>query len=209
MVDRISLPKIQAVIFDWGGILIENPSEAILAYCGLALNVAPPVLSTVLQEHEPLFQTNAITEDQFWERVCATLKVPKSFHRSLWDEALRHAYRPRHEVFELIEKLRGAGYRTALLSNTEMPAVEIYREKHDGTFDVVVLSCLEGIRKPDRQIYHRTLERLRVMPEEALFLDDRIENIEAARQIGMNAFLCTSVTEIMGAVHTFHLMASL
>jgi len=208
LVDGISLPNIQAVIFDWGGILIENPSDAILAFCGRALNVAPSILSSVLQEHEPPFQTNAITEDQFWERVCATLKVPKPFHRSLWDEALRDAYRPRHEVFELVGKLRGAGYRTALLSNTEMPAVEIYREKHDGTFDVVVLSCLEGIRKPDRQIYHRTVERLKVMPEKSLLLDDRIENIEGAKRAGLNAFLCASVKEIMDAVHTFQLITS-
>ena len=208
MVDGILLPNIQAVIFDWGGILIENPSEAILAYCSRALNVAPSMMSPVLLEYEPLFQTNAITEDQFWERVCAALKVPKPYHRSLWDEALRHAYRPRHEVFELVGKLRGAGYRTALLSNTEMPAVEIYREKHDGTFDVVVLSCLEGIRKPDRQIYHRTGERLRVKPEEALLLDDRIENIEGAKQAGMNALLCTSVKDMMDAIHTFHLITS-
>jgi epoxide hydrolase-like predicted phosphatase len=204
LVDGISLPKIQAVVFDWGGILIENPSEAILAYCSRALNVAPSIALSDLQEHEPLFQTNAITEDQFWERVCATLKVPKPFHQSLWDEALRHAYRPRLAVFELVGKLRGAGYRTALLSNTEMPAVEIYREKHEGTFDVVVLSCSEGIRKPDRQIYHRTVERLRVKPEEALLLDDRIENIEGAKQAGMKAFLCISVKDIMDAVHTFH-----
>lgn len=202
------MPKIQAVIFDWGGILIENPSEAILTFCSRALNVVPSILLPVLQEQEPQFQTNAITEDQFWERVCATLNVPKPFHRSLWDEALRHAYRPRHDVFGLVGRLRGAGYLTALLSNTEMPAVEIYREKHNGTFDVVVLSCLEGIRKPDRQIYHRTVERLRIMPEEALLLDDRIENIEGAKQAGLNAFLCASSKEIMDAVHTFHLITS-
>ncbi|HMD14624.1 MAG TPA: HAD family phosphatase [Bacteroidota bacterium] len=196
------MPKIQAVIFDWGGILIENPAEAILAFCSRALNVAPSILSSVVQKYEPLFQTNAITEDQFWGRVCTDLNVPKFSHRSLWDDALRYAYRPRLEVFDLIGKLRIAGYRTALLSNTEMPAVEIYREKHDGTFDVVVLSCLEGIRKPDRQIYHRTVARLRVAPEEALLLDDRIENVEGAKQAGLNACLCVSIKEIMNAVST-------
>ena len=200
------MPNIQAVIFDWGGILIENPSEAIHAYCSRTLNVAPSILSPILQEHEPLFQTNAISEDHFWERICAALKIPKPSHPFLWDEALRHAYQPRQAVFDLIGKLRSAGYRTALLSNTEMPAVEIYREKHDGTFDVVVLSCLESIRKPDKQIYHRTAERLRVRPDETLFLDDRIENIEGAKQAGLNAVLCTSSKEIMEAIQTFHII---
>jgi HAD superfamily hydrolase (TIGR01509 family) len=45
----------------------------------------------------------------------------------------------------------------------------------------------EGVAKPDARIYLRTLLRLGVQPEEAVFVDDKMENVEAARQLGMHS----------------------
>jgi putative hydrolase of the HAD superfamily len=52
-------------------------------------------------------------------------------------------------------------------------------------FDVLVISAEERIAKPDPRLYHLALERLAVKPAEAIFLDDFIENIDAANALGM------------------------
>ena len=52
-------------------------------------------------------------------------------------------------------------------------------------FDVVFCSGDEGVAKPDPTAYLTTLERLAVAPEAAVFIDDDIDNVEAARALGM------------------------
>ena len=59
-------------------------------------------------------------------------------------------------------------------------------------FDVIVDSCLEGIRKPDPAIYRLALDRLGVGDDEAhrtAFLDDFEQNVHAAREVGMHGIL--------------------
>jgi HAD superfamily hydrolase (TIGR01509 family) len=58
-------------------------------------------------------------------------------------------------------------------------------------FDVIVYSAEEGFCKPDPEIYRRALARLGVEPHEATFVDDRMKNVEGARQLGIHAFLYT------------------
>jgi len=54
-------------------------------------------------------------------------------------------------------------------------------------FDVIVFSAEKGVKKPDSEIYRRTLTRLGVNPQEAIFVDDRLPNITGARRIRMQA----------------------
>ncbi|MGV8026260.1 MAG: HAD-IA family hydrolase [Anaerolineaceae bacterium] len=54
-------------------------------------------------------------------------------------------------------------------------------------FHTIIISSEVGMVKPDEQIYHIALSRLNVLPQEAIFVDDRIENIEGAARVGMHA----------------------
>ena len=55
-------------------------------------------------------------------------------------------------------------------------------------FDAVIVSCEVGVAKPDPTIYEIILSRLRVEPHQALFVDDRIENLEGAARLGLRVF---------------------
>jgi 2-haloacid dehalogenase len=54
-------------------------------------------------------------------------------------------------------------------------------------FDVFATSAEVGVMKPDAHIYNVVLERLGIAPAEAIFVDDFIQNVEAARRLGMQA----------------------
>ena len=88
------------------------------------------------------------------------LNVPPPKKDSLWTEAFLAAYKPRQEMFSLAGRLRKSGCKTAILSNTDMPVVQIINKQKDDSFDVTVLSCLEGMAKPGREIYDFTVNRL-------------------------------------------------
>ena len=59
-------------------------------------------------------------------------------------------------------------------------------------FDVVFCSGEEGVVKPDRIAFEKTLERLGVNPEQAVFIDDTEEHVLAARNLGLHGILFTS-----------------
>jgi epoxide hydrolase-like predicted phosphatase len=92
-------------------------------------------------------------------------------------------------LLEQIKRLRQAGYRTGLLSNLADDARQLWSEVYPFIefFDGVVISCEVGIMKPDPRVYQLAAESLGVRPEEAVFIDDFIENVEGARRAGMQA----------------------
>lgn len=96
-----------------------------------------------------------------------------------------------------LTSLRNKGIKLAALSNTIPQHVEVM--ENEGVFDlfdVRVLSCEAGLRKPDPRIYKLTLEKLGVLPKQVFFTDDRKENVEAAEKLGINAFLFESTSKL-------------
>lgn len=187
---------VRGVVFDWGGVLIEDPAPGLVAYCAEALGVARQELRTASREFLPEFQKGLVGEDDFWARVSSELRIEAPEVGSLWGEAFRSVYEPRDEMFRLVSLLRQRGYGTGLLSNTEAPAVEYFLERGYDMFDVLVFSCVEGTRKPEGRIYEIALEKLELRPEEVVFVDDREEYASAARAVGMNAVLFKSLEQL-------------
>jgi putative hydrolase of the HAD superfamily len=64
-------------------------------------------------------------------------------------------------------------------------------------FDHVTFSCELRLFKPQAAIYEHSFQGLKVAPEETLFIDDKIENVEGARAVGMNAELFTTWEEFV------------
>jgi putative hydrolase of the HAD superfamily len=187
--------KIESVIFDWGGVLADDPRAGLMEYCAGALGVPKQRYINAHDRFGGDFQRGLISEKAFWAKVCEDLSQPVPDHPSLWGEAFRAAYSPRPEVFALAQRLHDQGCKVALLSNTEVPAMEFFYEQGYDGFDVFVFSCTEGMAKPQKRIYQVTLERLGSMPTQTVFIDDRPEFIEGARQVGLNTILFKNVDQ--------------
>ncbi len=103
-------------------------------------------------------------------------------------------------VLAWARELRDAGLRTGILSNMPLPIGESLRVTPGflDHFDQVTFSYELGVLKPEREIYEYALRGLGVAPAEALFLDDRPENVEGARAIGLRADLFTTWEDFVG-----------
>ena len=107
-------------------------------------------------------------------------------------------------MYGMIRKLRGAGYSTALLSNS-WGADEYPRADFPGLFDTVVISGEVGMRKPEPEIFRHAAATLGLEPGECVFIDDVEKNIAAAVACGMigvhhtdPAATAAALTEILG-----------
>jgi FMN phosphatase YigB (HAD superfamily) len=187
---------IQAVLFDWGGVLIENPAPGLMDYCAKALGV--PVLDYVRvhEAHAEAFQKGGIAEEVFWQRVCGALHRPVPRQASLWGEAFRAVYRPRTEVFALARRLRERGCKTSLLSNTEAPAMEFFLELGYDAFDALTFSCAEGVAKPQKEVYEVAARKLGMTPAQCVLLDDRLDFVQGARHAGMQGIVYEGLEQV-------------
>jgi len=191
---------IKAVIFDWGGVLIDNPTPALVAYCSATLGVSAERFAEAREAHYPPFLRGQISEEEFWKRACSDLQVTPPSVPSLWGEAFRRAYVPRPEMFDMVALLKENGFRTALLSNAEEPAARYCRELNYPMFDVFTFSSMEQTVKPEREIYELTLKRLGVSPAEALFIDDDEDALDGAWDVGIRALLFTSAEDTIASL---------
>lgn len=190
------METIEAVIFDWGGVLIDDPRPGLLRYCANAFGVSQEVYTPIHDLFLDEFGKGLISENEFWQGISRKLGKPASKVPSLWSAAFRLACKPRPEVFALVSALHAKDYKTALLSNTELPAVEIFHEFGYDTFDALVFSCEQAVAKPEPRIYEITLEKLDSKPGRSVFVDDRPDYVDGARAVGLHAILFAGLGQL-------------
>ncbi|MEN3013506.1 MAG: HAD family phosphatase [Endomicrobiia bacterium] len=183
---------IKAVIFDWGGVIIKDPAYKMLKFCADFLRVDKHRLEIVYSKYKEKFQKGKITENQLFDKMISelNLKVKIKPKFSLWKKAVRKIFKVNKRIIYLIKKLKKQNYKIAILSNTEVPAVEYFYEKgFNKYFDVKVFSCEVGFVKPQKEIYKIALKRLKSKPQEVIFIDDNEEYVNSAKKIKINAVL--------------------
>ncbi len=190
------MQDIRAVLFDWGGVLIDNPASPLMDYCARALGVSVEDYTRVHHTHGEAFQRGRIPEATFWQRVCGALGRPLPQTSSLWGDAFRAVYSPRNDVFALADRLHASGYRIALLSNTEGPAMEFFLELRYKVFDAPIFSCAEGACKPEREIYEIAARKLATPAGRCVLIDDKPAFVEGARNAGMEGIVYESLEQI-------------
>lgn len=121
-------------------------------------------------------------------------------HRGLADELYRTfsdstSYKVFDDVVPTLDRLQREGYRIGLISNFEGWLQKILVEQELGeTFEVSVISGLEGVEKPDPQIYRLAIERAAIDPALAAHVGDSMAmDVRPARQVGMNPVLLDRV----------------
>ncbi len=97
-------------------------------------------------------------------------------------------------------------YKLAILSNDSSRWSQYLREKFNLNqyFDVISISGDLRIQKPDERIYRLTIDKLAVPAEDCLYIDDRAENLEAAKKVGMKPIMMNSRNESYAGDMVYH-----
>jgi putative hydrolase of the HAD superfamily len=158
------------------------------------LGLTPNTINEIMFDSRPWREAliGRKSAEAFWHEIGPELGLKTSEeidafrHRYHSDEAINEG------VLHLMRRLHGR-YKLAVLSNAPS-GLKRWLEAWgiSELFEVVFCSGNEGIVKPDTAAYKRTLDRLGVEPDEAVFIDDTHENVEAARRLGIHAILFTT-----------------
>ena len=187
-----------AVVFDYGIVLTGPPSAEAWAALLRITNLSQARFEQLFWANRPAYDEGKLTGLGYWQKLLREAGLPPDHAEKLnrWDGRLWAVQNPVMVAWQLALKQRGL--KTAILSNigddvyasVEREFAWIHR------FDVLVWSYQLGIAKPDPAIYRYTLSELGTRPEETLFIDDKLVNVEAARALGILAIEFVSVERL-------------
>jgi len=182
---------IEAVLFDFGGVILSSPFEAFAEYeneIGLPpdtirkINATNPDTNAWAQ-----FERREVNPEEFvllFEKEALALGHELDAQRIL--EGLHGSLRP--TMVEALNKC-SSKFKTAMLTNNITPMgeqdLDEEVEKVVEIFDLLIESSIEGFRKPEEKFYKIACDRLNVKPENCVFLDDLGINLKPARAMGM------------------------
>ena len=125
--------------------------------------------------------------------------TPRPFTRQDFEREFQRIMTPIPETLQIARELKDAGRYFMATLNNEPREFNDYRIQHFGLpelFSAFFSSCYLGVRKPQLEAFRKALAISQRRPEESLFIDDSPGNIQAARDLGMNAILYVSPGEL-------------
>lgn len=174
--------EIKAVIFDFAGVL------GVDGYWAWLRENIQDLPSHEAYFHDISYKVDrcALSEQEFVSAIAAVAGKPAEVVRS---EILARLVID-WETVELVGVLKQR-YKTALLSNFIFEWLDPVLRANDllKFFDVTVISTAHRLIKPYPEIFEKTLSLLGVAPAEAIFIDDRISNVEGGERVGIKSLL--------------------
>ncbi|MBN1562197.1 MAG: HAD family phosphatase [Anaerolineae bacterium] len=192
---------IRAIIFDVGGVLNGHHNLAPLdPWCDRLKMSTDQIFHTVFGNEAAHQATlGQATVAEIWQIANEQFGLSEDDKQALmvdfwatmtWDDTL----------LDFIRTLKTT-YKTGVLSDAWPDARVSNTRVTDDLFDVIVYSAEEKLKKPDPEIYRRTLTRLGVEPAEAIYVDDSPNKVAGAQQVGMHAILFTDTTTIQQQIN--------
>src|ERR1044071_7041825 len=180
--------SIKVVVFDLGGGIVRTEFQAPRQLLADRLGMEYEDLNKIVFDSESGLKASIgeISSEDHWSSVIKRLKRPASELAAIRDEFFAGDIVDRNLV-EYIRSLRGK-YKTGLISNAWGDLRDfIVREKFDDVFDKMIISAEVGAVKPEPKIFQIALEQFGVKPNEAVFVDDFLINVEGAEKVGIKA----------------------
>ena len=178
--------SIRAVFFDLGGVLLRTEFQAPRQQLAERLGIEYDDLVKIVFDSDSGIKATMgeISSDEHWDSVMKRLKRPASELGSIRDEFFAGDILDR-TLLDYLRSLRGK-YKTGLISNAWGDLRDfIVREKFDDAFDKMIISSEVGAAKPEPKIFQIALEQVGVKPNEAVFIDDFLINIEGCEKVGI------------------------
>jgi len=198
--------SIRAVLFDLGGVIVRTEYQAPRQHLAESLGMDYDDIDKIVfgggtNGSAARATLGQISEDEHWLNVMKILKQPASENERIRAEFFAGDIIDR-TLLDFLRSIRPK-YKTGLISNAWNGLRNyILREKFDDAFEYMVISSEVGAAKPDPKIFQIALEQLQVRANEAVFVDDFIENIEACETVGMKGIHFRDVESAMKQLKT-------
>ncbi|MGD2169591.1 MAG: HAD family phosphatase [Chlamydiota bacterium] len=201
-------PTCQTVVFDFGGVMVDFSLQDFMKSMAEELHMPMEEFKAAIKTEIPTLATGKLKEKDFW--IAFSEKYNTSLPKD-WDdkyrEVIKRLVKPKKEMYDLVVRLKEKGYQVAMLSDVTEWQASVFQELslYEG-FDPLVLSYEINTRKPKEDSYLLLLQKLNKQPSQCIFIDDRIENVEEAKKLGIQALTFESYDNLIQALQELHIL---
>jgi putative hydrolase of the HAD superfamily len=203
------LTRLKGVIFDYGNVLCARQQAADVAAMAAVFDAPVPAFEEAYWERRDVFDAAALTPEEYWSEIARALD--RNLNGRMLADAMaidnRSWSHPSPVMARWAAAIRGAGLRTAILSNMPI-TLRMHLDnqvKWLPEFDHRTFSCDVRVSKPRPEIFEHCIAGLGTAPEETIFLDDREENIRAAAAMGWRTLLFEDAEQAQRELNRFDL----
>lgn len=199
--------KIKAIIFDVGGVLQiggkSRKTSRAIHVSGVHQRIAKKLKINMDQYFDSIDSAYAksmegnISRENLLKTLSINLNCPIEKIEKLYIKSYRKTYKKNKYLFRLVKKLNNGGYQIAILSDQWHLSKDALMQKKDfEIFKKQIISCEVGIRKPNPEIFHLILDKLKLKAQETIFIDNQTWNLIPASKMGMKTILFTENKKI-------------
>lgn len=188
--------RIKAVIFDIGGVVTEWDDGIVFRNLQRLTGRSRHDVEAAYRTPLGLLETGRITKKEFMRRVSALLHS-RSVLNSGWLDGYVSRQKINGSVIKTVRALSRSGYTVATITNTSKSYYT--SNKRRGVYDsfgAAFISCYLGVQKPEKRIFLYAQKKLKVRPEECIFIDDKPANAAGARSAGMRAIVFRNAAQM-------------
>lgn len=188
----------RVVVFDFGDVMTTKfDRKSVVQFLRDSYGLSESEFEKVSQKKKKALK-KGLTEEQFWLRYALKKKIELPPDWSLSFKAvMKSAMRVDPEMYRLVNELKKKQIPVALFSNVEAHLAHLLREfGFYDPFDPCILSCEINVRKPDPEAYKYLLQHFDAPAETIVFIDDKNQNIKAARELGIDGIRFESADQI-------------
>lgn len=199
--ERIAYHKviIRNVVFDVGQVLLEFDWKGFIAAMGISDTKQKQLSNITLGNIEHWNQHDRGMSDEEFIEKSVQLEPDIRPEIEYYMKNIGTVVKEYDYSVPLIKELKNRGYMVYILSNYGITPFK-YAHQHMNFFkevDGMVISSDVGIVKPDRGIYEKLFEKYKLLPGECVFIDDRADNIEAAKNLDMSGIVFKNIEQLL------------
>lgn len=183
-------------VFDLGNVIVI-PMNVKMLYEKLECKVSYEEFINFFKNDKSVIDAHmgSISDDEHIEKLLKFSGTNKTLseYKEIYTGPIRNTLYK--DTVEIIEKLKEHNIKVCMLSNLRKIDFDWFATVYDiSKFDELFLSYEMHVNKPDAEIYNKMIEKLKVNPNQIYFFDDSKLNVEAAKELGINAYLVTGDT---------------
>lgn len=193
---------IEWIVFDVGNVLFGDALGPKIKDLCIKYDLDRFVVRRSMNAHRAEADLGHIDEPEFWSRVLLDCGVVADAADCSIDSYIF----PIAESIEVVKDCRSRGFYTAVISNDSFELSRLRKKECNAgdLFHEIIISSNYGVTKPSPELYEVFLARVRTSADRCLFIDDRIENVWAADELGFHTYHFETPPRLAGYVQTLN-----
>ena len=197
---------IKAIVFDMGGVIIHFDENKYYEYLSKKYNIDENKITNIMIPLINKFDRGDITLGVLLDSVSKNIgiKIPRKSWNYVFDTDATIDW----QMISLIKSL-SKNYKIYMLTNVNRSRyfrTNTMLKINNKLFNKKFISCYLHMTKPDRKIYQYVIAKTNLMPNEIIFIDDLIENVNGAREIGINSIVFRGYRDLVSKLERINVL---